>query len=316
MKKLLTSALALLFFTLQLNALSPKEEDTIVRDFLWQKFVLLPKEKRPKVGLTLSAGGMRGFSHVGAIEVLSESGLPIDYVAGTSMGCVVGSLYAAGVSSERLWQLASNPQLSFVTTDLNLIGVAKYFLGGKLFSSERFESFIDTEVGGLYFESLNIPLACVSADIKTGEKIIFDSGPLARGVRASMNLPGIFEPLEYRQRYLVDGGVTDYMPVDIVKEMGADWTLAVYALPDYSKTVPSTILGYILRTSDIRGAFLTGQSEREANFVIASRVGEFDTVANAAQTIAAAEIGAKTTYHFLGEMKENLLLFSTDYVFK
>ena len=304
-----------LILALNAFALTSKEEDAIVRDFLWHEFILLPKDKRPKIGITLSAGGLRGFSHVGTMDVLMESGLPVDYMTGTSMGCIVGALFSAGVSQERMRNLAADLPLSALSSDLTLVGAIKYLFSNRLFSSEKFQKFIDSEVGGVYYEDLSIPFACVSADIKTGEKIIFDSGPVARGVRASMNLPGIFAPVEYRQRYLVDGGVVDYMPVDIVREMGANWVLAVFALPDYSKNVPSTIMGYVLRTADLRGAYLTANAEKSANFVIASRVGDIKpTEVN--QTLTAVEIGAKATIKSLEAMKENLLLFSVDYVFK
>jgi NTE family protein len=198
---------------------------------------------------------------------------------------------------------------------LSLSGILKYLFADKLFSSENFEDFISKEIGGLYYEDLPIPLACVSADIKTGEKVIFDSGPVALGVRASMNLPGIFAPVEYRQRFLVDGGVVDYMPVDLVKEMGADWVLAVYALPDYSRTVPSTILGYVVRIGDIRGAVLTEESEKNANFLLGVRVGDINFT-KPSQAVKAVEIGSQTTYLELNEIKENLLLFSIGYVYK
>ena len=310
MKKLF---FCLLTLTLAVNsfALNRKEEDTLLRDFLWHEFILLPKDKRPKIGVTLSAGGLRGFSHIGSMEVLMESGLPVDYMTGTSMGCIVG----AGVSQERMHNIANNIPISALSSDLTLGGAIKYIFNDKLFSSQKFQDFIDKEVGGIYYENLNIPFACVSADIKTGEKVVFDSGPVARGVRASMNLPGIFAPVEYRQRYLVDGGVVDYMPVDIVRDMGADWVLAIFALPDYSKNVPSTIMGYVLRTADLRGAYLTTNSEKNANFVIASRVGDIGAL-DIKDTSTAVEIGAKATIKDLAAMQENLLLFSIDYVFK
>jgi len=314
MKKLFF-CLVILCLAINSFALSAKEEDTIARDFLWREFVLLPKEKRPQIGVTLSAGGLRGFSHVGTMDVLMQSGLPIDYMTGTSMGCIVGALFSAGVSRERMRNLASDLPLSALSSDLNLIGALKFLLNDRLFSSEKFQKFIDSEIGGVYYEDLNIPFACVSADIKTGEKIVFDSGPVARGVRASMNLPGIFAPVEYRQRFLVDGGVVDYMPVDIVREMGADWVLAVFALPDYSQNVPSTIMGYVLRTADLRGAYLTTNAEKNANFVITSRVGDIKAT-DTKQTLRAVEIGAKDTIKALAALKENLLLFSVDYVFK
>jgi len=313
--KFLKLFLALLLLPALAFTMTPKEEDAILRDFLWNEFTALPKEKRPSIGVTLSAGGVRGFSHVGSMEVIKESGLPIDYMSGTSMGCIIGSLFASGVSINRLWELAYNPDFTYLSKDISLVGALRFLLSSRLLSSEKFQEFITREVGGVYFEDLAIPMACVAADIKTGEKVVFDSGPVALGVRASMNLPGIFAPVEYRQRFLVDGGVVDYMPVDLVREMGADWVLAVFALPDYSGTVPTTILGYVVRTSDLRGAYLTESSEKSANFLIGSRVGDIDFI-NAKETARAAEIGAQTAYKQLGRMKEDLLLFSVNYVIK
>jgi len=314
--KIICAALAFLFFCAPLtHALPNRVEDAVVRDFLWSRFISLPKDKRPSIGLTLSAGGIRAFSHVGTMEVLKESGLPVDYMSGTSMGCIVSAMFAAGVPIDRLSELAYKPVFSYLSADISFIGILRYVFGNKLFSSQKFQDFISAEVGGLYFEDLPIPLACVAADIKTGEKVVFDSGPIDLGVRASMNLPGIFAPVEYRQRYLVDGGVVDYMPVDLVREMGADWVLAVFALPDYSRTVPSTIIGYVVRTSDIRGAVITESSERNANFLLGVRVGDLDW-SDSGQAARALEIGARATYAQLDAIKDNLLLFSADYVFK
>ena len=314
--KVLKLSLILIVFCSSFGfALTKKEEDAVVRDFFWTRFINMPADERPKTGITLSAGGTRGFSHVGTLEVLRESGLPIDFMSGTSMGCIISAVYSAGMPFSRMRELALNLDLSSISKDISTIGIIRYLLGNKLFSSENFQNFIDGEIGGLRFEDLPIPLACVSADIKTGEKVVFDSGPVALGVRASMNLPGIFEPVQYRQRYLVDGGVVDYMPVDLVREMGADWVLAVFALPDYSRTVPKTILGYVVRTSDIRGAVLAETSEKNANFLLGVRVGDLDFTRQD-QMIQAIEIGSRATYEQLDAIKDNLLLFSADYVFK
>lgn len=318
--KTLNLLLSALFFIFSYSfagqsIINEKQENEILREFFWKEFINLPSDKRPKIGVTLSAGGVRGFSHIGAMDVIEASGLPIDYMSGTSMGCIVGSMFTAGVSEDRLLELATNPSLSYISKDLSIIGVIKYVFGNKLFSSEQFQKFIDNEIGSVYYEELSIPFACASADIKTGEKVVFDSGPVALGVRASMNLPGIFAPVEYRQRYLVDGGVVDYIPIDLVKEMGADWVLAVFSLPDYSKSVPTTILGYILRTGDLRGALLTESAEKNANFLIESRVGDIPSF-DPRESFKAVEIGAKSAYTALDGMKDNLLLYSVDYVLK
>lgn len=236
-------------------------------------------------------------------------------MSGTSMGCIIAAMTAAGVPMARLHELAAQPDFSYLSTDISLIGILRYLFGNRLFSSQRFQDFIAAEVGALTFENLPLPVACVAADIKTGEKVIFDSGPVDIGVRASMNLPGIFAPVQYRQRYLVDGGVVDYMPVGLVRDMGANWVLAVFALPDYARTVPSTILGYVVRASDIRGAVLTENSEKDANFLLGVRVGDLP-LAGEGEGTHALRIGSRAAYSQLDAIKDNLLLFSADYVFK
>ncbi len=296
-------------------ALTTKEEDAILRDFAWQEIIQLPKDKRPTIGVTLSAGALRGASHIGVMEVLSEAGLPIDYMSGTSMGCIVGALYNAGLPLEHLQDLVNNIKTNYISKDFNIGGILKYLFAEKLFSSAQFQEFIDKEVGSKNYEDLPIPFACVSADIKTGEKIVFDSGPLSLGVRASMNLPGVFEPVEYRQRLLVDGGIVDYMPVDLVKKMGADFTIAVYALPSFAGTTPSNIMGYVLRIGDLRGAVLTENSEQNADFVILSRVGEISS-SDRSKTNLAIEIGALSAYQALPELKEKLIIKGVNNVFK
>jgi len=298
-----------------LFALPQKDEDNILREFAWQEFTELPQNKRPKIGVTLSAGALRGASHIGVMEVLSESGLPIDYMSGTSMGCIVGALYNAGMPLDHLQELVNNIKTSYISRDFNIGGILKYLFTEKLFSSEQFQEFIDKEVGSKNYEDLPIPFACVSADIKTGEKVIFDSGPLALGVRASMNLPGVFEPVEYRQRLLVDGGVVDYMPVDLIKNMGADFTITVYALPSFANSTPSNVLGYVLRMGDLRGAVLTENAEHEADFVILSRVAEIAST-DRSQTGTAIEIGASSAYQALPQLKEKLIIRGIHYVFK
>jgi len=313
--KLLLLIILFCFSQQNIFAINAKEEDAILRDFVWQKFTQLPKNERSKIGVTLSAGALRGASHIGVMEVLSEARLPIDYMSGTSMGCIVGALYNAGLPLEHLQDLVNNINTNNISRDFNVGGIIKYLFAEKLFSSAEFQEFIDKEVGSKNYEDLPIPFACVSADIKTGEKVIFDSGPLSLGVRASMNLPGVFEPVEYRQRLLVDGGIVDYMPVDLVKKMGADFIIAVYALPSFAGTKPSNIMGYVLRIGDLRGAVLTENSERQADFVILSRVGEIGS-SDRSKTNLAIEIGASSAYQALPKLKEELIINGVNYVFK
>ena len=108
-------------FAAPAHALPPVTEDGILRNFLWEEFISLPPGQRPKVGLALSAGGVRGFAHVGVLEVLHNAGVPVDVMAGTSMGAVVGSLYAAGVPTGRVWGIGTPIKISPLKPGFNLI---------------------------------------------------------------------------------------------------------------------------------------------------------------------------------------------------
>ncbi|MDR0291919.1 MAG: patatin-like phospholipase family protein [Elusimicrobium sp.] len=287
-------------------------QDALLRDFLWKEFINTPKEQRAKVGLALSAGGTRGFAHVGVLEVLENAGAPVDMLTGTSMGAVVGSGYAAGLPVSRLWEIGNSIRLGTVSKDLGATGMMKLFIGGKLPSSKNFEAFLEETLQGKNIEDLNIPFACPAMDIKTGEKILFTSGPAALAVRASMNLPGIFEPVEYRQRQLVDGGVVDYLPVDAVRNLGARYVIASLPLQDYSGVVPKTVAAYLLRIGDIRGAILTEEAVAKANFVIRIKVSNIE-VLDFNKLPAAAELGIRETYRVLPMLQDDLIIFNIKY---
>ncbi len=129
-------------------------------------------------------------------------------------------------------------------------------------------------LGAMRFDQTKKPFACVSMDVYTGEAIIFKEGDLASAVRASMNLPGIFQPLEYRHRFLVDGGVVDYIPVDVARLLGAQWTLASVTENDYTATRPKSVLDSLEQVIDIRGAYLSREQRKQADFVIEPPVGD------------------------------------------
>ena len=147
-------------------------------------------------------------------------------------------------------------------------------LRDSLASSKRMEALVHKGVGDMTFEQMKKPFACVAMDLKTGEAIVFREGPLAPAVRASMTLPGIFAPVEYRHRYLVDGGVVDYIPVDVAKRLGAEWVLASVTEGDFTYTNPTNVLLALEQVIDIRGAILSRQQRREADALIEPEVGD------------------------------------------
>lgn len=305
----------LLLCTVPLWALPEVTPDLVLRSFLWDEFTALPAEKRPKVGLALSAGGVRGFAHVGVLEALHNAGVPIDLMAGTSMGAVVGSLYAAGLPTEKLWEISAHMTMDKITPDFNLMGLFRFLFLQRLPSSSNLQKFFQEQLGDMQFEDMAIPFATAAMDVKTGEQVVFDSGPVDIAVRASMNLPGIFDPVEYRHRRLVDGAVVNYLPVNLVKNKGADYIIASVTPPDFYSQTPQTVAAYLLRVGDVRGAAMIEEAAEKANFVIQNRVLDVGTL-ELDKLHQAGEVGVRSAHKSLEALQDDLLLFALDDVVK
>ena len=178
-----------------------------------------PPNGRKRVGLALGGGGARGMAHVGVIRLLEREGIPIDCIAGTSAGSLVGAAYAAGFGAQELLDLA---------LELRWHHIARLAWPHRGFVSfEKLEHWLVELVGDLTFADLRIPYAAVAADLATGEQIALRQGRLAPAVRASCSVPGIVQPVEIEGRLLSDGGVINNLPISVVRELGADVIIAV-----------------------------------------------------------------------------------------
>ena len=273
-----TGILSLFLFIFLCCALRAQEQGLskdgeILRELMWDKLVQMKPSARPSVGLALSGGGARGFAHTGVLETLDYAAFPVDYISGTSMGSVIGGLYASGMSVPDIWKFAKGSSALRASKDFRRIKVISLLMTNKLITPTYITRFIEENLGSLTFGQLKKPFSCVAMDFRTGEKIIFSDGPLAIAVRASVNLPGIFEPVEYRHRYLVDGGVADFIPVDAARLMGADWVMASVT-GGISNEMPENVLTSLLQVIDIRGSMLAASEEKDADFLIKPDVGE------------------------------------------
>ena len=167
---------------------------------------------RPKVGLVLGGGGAKGATHVGVLKVIEDVGVPIDYIAGTSIGSIVGGLYSVGYSVEQLDSLFRNEDW----VDLFATGSVLELLENMVGPNDSID-----------FDQLPIPFRCVAYDVKAHKEVVLRSGRLAQAMRASMAIPGAFKPVSVNGMLLVDGGVMNNLPVDVVRDMGADIVIAV-----------------------------------------------------------------------------------------
>lgn len=197
----------------------------------------------PKIGLALGSGGARGFAHLGVIKVLVENGIPIDYIAGSSMGSLIGCFYGTGIDLDRLYKISTAFKRKYF---LDFTVPKMGFIAGK-----RIKELIRFFTKGKRLEELIIPVAVVATDLMSGEKVIFTEGPIDEAVRASISIPGIFVPEKRNNRLLVDGGVIDRVPVSVVKDMGADIVIAVDVSRVKIDAEITTIYDVIMQSLDI-----------------------------------------------------------------
>lgn len=203
----------------------------------------MENKQRPKVGLALGSGGARGFAHIGVLKVLEKENIPIDYIAGSSMGALIGAVYASGQSAIDMEKFATMfKRKYYVDFTVPKMG----FVAGK-----KVKDLVQILTKGKKLEELDPPVHVVATDLLRGEKVIFKEGSIAQAVRASISIPGIFVPEKVDGRLLVDGGVIDRVPVSVVKQMGADVTIAVDVSFFNSNPEIQTIFDVILQSLDI-----------------------------------------------------------------
>jgi NTE family protein len=181
----------------------------------------MAKNTYPKIGLALGSGGAKGLAHIGALKTLKKYDIPIDYIAGSSIGSFLGAFYAAheDITKAEDLILNFNRRKGFELFD--------FTVKGGLFKGKKTERFIAEVLEGAKFETLKIPLCVVTTDIHTAESIIIKDGNLVKAIRASVSVPTFFQPIFYKDRWLADGGMSNPVPVDVITAMGADMTIAV-----------------------------------------------------------------------------------------
>ena len=190
----------------------------------------------PRLGLVLGGGGARGLAHFGVLRVLHREKIPIACIAGTSMGGLVGALFAAGVPAERVEEEVL--RLSRVTEQIRLVDVDLSAAGLSIRGRRIYNFMADLLGEDLTFADLPLPLAMVAVDIHTGREVILQGGLVIDAVRATISVPGVFMPVDLGDYRLVDGGVLNNVPVDVARGMGATHTIAVDVLPSFSVNVP------------------------------------------------------------------------------
>ena len=175
-----------------------------------------------KIGLALGSGSARGLTHIGVLKALEEKNIKIDYIAGSSIGALIGGAYAMGMTVSEIENIA-------LQTDWKLMAklMSPTFSLSAILNDKYLSEFLSTYFKDKTFEELKITFAAVTTDIETGEMVVINSGELIKAIRASISIPMIFSPVIYKQHKLVDGGLVNPTPVDVVKKQNVDKIIAV-----------------------------------------------------------------------------------------
>ncbi len=225
---------------------------------------------RPKIALVLGGGAARGFAHVGVIRVLEQEKIPIDMVVGTSVGSLIGAIYACDINSF---------DLEWTAFALEKDDVFDYALLSAITSmgpvkGDKLEAFVKSKVPVANIEQLKLPFAAVATDLNRGTRVVLDHGPVARAVRASSAIPGVFNPVEHQGRLLVDGGVVDNIPIAVAREKGADVVIAVDIGENVTNFNITNLVDVMLQAVTIIMHENANQKKKDADVLITPAVGD------------------------------------------
>ncbi len=226
--------------------------------------------KPAKVALVLGAGSSKGFAHVGVLKVLEINHVPIHLIVGTSVGSVVGSLYAHGYSAFQVQEIALAVEKGDVIDPLYV--PTQGFVKG-----EKLEEFVNKMVKHTPIEKLKISFLAVTTDVQQGQEVTLDKGNTGSAVRASCSIPGVFRPAKIGDKVYVDGGVMSPVPVAAAKRFGADVVIAVDISSEVEKTAPQGTVETILQAITIMYANLSAIQLGQADVVIRPKVGHIGT---------------------------------------
>ncbi|MDE3170697.1 MAG: patatin-like phospholipase family protein [Acidobacteriota bacterium] len=221
---------------------------------------------RPKVGLALGGGFARGIAHLGVLRVFEENEIPIDFIAGTSVGALIAAAYASGASLDYM----ENQGVLTTFHDFGRWTLSRYGMASNL----RLESFLHRFTSAQYFHETKIPLSIVATDLITGKSVHFTDGEIGPALRASCAYPGLFMPVEYRGHFLADGFLTQAAPAEAVRELGAELVVSVYLDPGLLEERPRNTIEVISRSFSIMQQHLVQPWRLQTDILIEPNVAD------------------------------------------
>lgn len=219
---------------------------------------------KPKIALVLGGGAARGFAHIGVIRALEQEKIPVDMVVGTSVGSLIGAIYASDLNSFELEWTA----FQLEKEDIFDFGVMNAVTGMGLAKGDKLEEWVKGHIKPANIENLKLPFAAVATDLNWGHKVVLDKGSVARAIRASAAIPGVFQPVQHQGKFLVDGGVVDNIPISVAKAKGADLVIAVDISGNLGNPNITNLLGVTLQATNIMFALNVENSKKNADVLI------------------------------------------------
>ena len=259
-----------------------------------------PKPKAT-VALALGGGASKGFAHIGIIKVLKENNIPVKIVTGTSAGSIVGSMYASGMSPDRL-ELEAEILGKTDLVDLTLS--TSGFIKG-----EKLQNYINRKVGNRPMQQFPIKFAAVATDFESGKPVVFNVGNAGQAVRASASIPNVFQPVVIGNRKYVDGGLSQPVPVSAAKKLGANFIIAVDISARPAKNVSQGMFSYLDQTFNVMSQTALRQELGQANVVIKPQVLELGSVGGFDQKQRAIQLGEQAARAALPEIKRKLAAY-------
>jgi NTE family protein len=224
--------------------------------------------KRPRIGIALSGGVAKSAAHIGVLRALVEHNIPIDYLAGTSGGAIIASFYAAGRSVDELEALGSGMHWK------DLAGITVPRLG--FLSGEKVRRFVADEIGDVEFRDLKIPVAIVASDLTAGTRKVFTAGNVALACQASSAVPEFYTPVEIDGHLFIDGGLSEYVPVEALASLGDMYRIGVnLGYESRSKKKPRNLIEVTFEVTNYISQQNAAISERHADFMIRPDLGAF-----------------------------------------
>jgi NTE family protein len=252
-----------------------------------RSFAYAGQGNRPKMGLALGGGFARGIAHIGVLRVFEDNEIPIDFIAGTSVGALIAATYASGTSLEEMERQGYNTRFhDFGRWTLSRMGMA---------SNERLEHYLHKFTPAETFAEMKIPLSIVATDLMNGKSVHFTDGEIGPALRASCAYPGLFLPVEYRGQILVDGFLTETVPAEAAREMGADIVVGVHLEPGLLGSPPQNTIEVISRSFSIIQAAAAQLWHTDVDVLIEPEVHhiQWDEFVKTPQLVSAGETAAR-----------------------